>query len=308
MTVEHTDVGAYALGLLEEDDRRAFEEHLDGCGTCAGELAGFTGLRGLLAGVGPVETPEDPSPDLSDPVALPGPAGLSDLAGPAGPAGLSDAAGLSGSASPTDPASLADSASPTGSASRSDPASLTGSASLTGAAGLTDSAGFADLVERRRRQDRRRRRGTIVIGLAAGVALVAGGVTAGSAIMSPHDGNGHQHGSPAADVLANGVRHSATDPSSHAAGTVATRSEPFGTEVGLDLANLRGPLTCRLVAVLRSGQQQPVTEWAVPPKGYGVPGSPGHLQVHGGIAAKPADISRFDVLIEGGGRLVTIPV
>ena len=233
MTVEHTDVGAYALGLLEEDDRRAFEEHLSDCGSCAVELAGFSDMRGLLAGIGSVDEPGEPE-DLS--------------------------------------------------------------------------AGITDLVERRRKEDRRRRRGTMVIGLAAGVALVAGGVTVGSAIVSPDGGGGHQHGSPAADVLANGVRHSATDPSSHAVGIVATRSESFGTEVGLDLANLRGPLTCRLVAVLRSGQQQPVTEWAVPPKGYGVPGSPGHLQVHGGIAAKPADISRFDVLVEGGGRLMTIPV
>lgn len=235
MSVEHTDVGAYALGLLEDDDRRAFEEHLGDCGSCAAELAGFTDMRGMLAGIGPVEVGE---PEHSEAL----------------------------------------------------------------------SAGITDLVDRRRKEDRRRRRGTIVIGLAAGIALVAGGVTVGSAIMSSGGGSGHQHGSPAADVLANGLRHSATDPSSHAVATVATRSEPFGTEVGLDLANLRGPLTCRLVAVLRSGQRQPVTEWAVPPNGYGVPGSPGHLQVHGGIAAKPADISRFDVLVEGGGRLVTIPV
>jgi anti-sigma-K factor RskA len=235
MSVEHTDVGAYALGLLEEDDRRAFEEHLSGCGSCAAELAGFTDMRGLLAGIGPVEADdEQESEDLS--------------------------------------------------------------------------GNITDLLGRRRKEDRRRRRGTLIIGLAAGVALVAGGVTVGSAIVSPGGGNEHQHGSPAADVLARGVRHSATDPSSHAVATVATRSEPFGTEVGLDLANLRGPLTCRLVAVLRSGQQQPVTEWAVPRKGYGVPGSPEHLQVHGGIAAKPADVSRFDVMVEGGGRLVTIPV
>jgi hypothetical protein len=147
-----------------------------------------------------------------------------------------------------------------------------------------------------------------VIGLAAGVALVAGGVTVGSAIVSPGGGEGHQHGSPAADVLANGLRHTATDPASHATGVVATRPEPFGTEVGLDLAGVRGPLTCRLVAVLKDGRQQPVTEWAVPPKGYGVPGSRAHLQVHGGISVKPGDVSRYDVLVEGGGRLVTIPV
>jgi anti-sigma factor RsiW len=234
MTVEHTDVGAYALGLLEEDDRRAFEEHLGGCTSCAAELSGLGGMRRLLAGIGPVEVEDEEPEDLS--------------------------------------------------------------------------GNITSLVDRRRREVRRRRRGTLVIGLAAGVALVAGGVTAGSAIVSPDGGGEHQHGGPAADVLARGVRHSATDPATHAVGVVATRAQPFGTEVGLDLANVRGPLTCRLVAITRSGQQQPVTEWAVPPKGYGVPGSPAHLQVHGGISVKPSDVSRYDVLIEGGGRLVTIPV
>jgi len=233
MSVEHTDVGAYALGLLEDDDRRAFEAHLGGCASCTAELGGLAGMRHLLTGIGPVRVGDDKADDLGG--------------------------------------------------------------NVTG------------LIERHRRENRRRRRGTLVIGLAAGAALVAGGITAGSAIVSPGGGE-HHHGSPAADVLAKGVRHSATDPATRAVGIVATRAEPFGTEVGLDLAGVRGPLTCRLVAVLRSGRQQSVTEWAVPAKGYGVPGSREHLQVHGGISAKPGEVRRFDVLVEGGGRLVSIPV
>jgi hypothetical protein len=232
MTAAHTDVGAYALGLLEADDQRAFEEHLGDCGSCSAELSGFAGMRRLLEGIGPVEVDEEPE-DLS--------------------------------------------------------------------------AGITDLISRRRQADRRRRVGTTVIGLAAGVAIVAGGVTVGSAVVSGGSST-HQHGSPAADVLAHGERHTATDPNSHAAAIVAVRPAAFGTEVGLDLAKLHGPLTCRLVAVTRSGQQQPVTEWAVPPKGYGVPGSPAHLQVHGGVAAPRADIVRLDVIIEGGRRLVSVPI
>jgi hypothetical protein len=234
MTAVHTDVGAYALGLLEEEDRRAFEEHLADCGSCSAELAGFTGMKRLLEGIGPVPLEDEEPEDLS--------------------------------------------------------------------------AGIADLTSRRRRADRRRRVGTTVIGLAAGVAIVAGGATVGSAIVGDGGSTTHQHSSPAADVLARGERHTATDPASRATAIVAVRPAKFGTEVGLDLANLRGPLTCRLVAVTRSGQQQPVTEWAVPPKGYGVPGSRAHLQVHGGIAAQRADIERFDVVIEGGRRLVSVPV
>jgi len=51
---EHIDVGAYALGLLGPEDQRAFEEHLDGCPVCQAELAGFSGMKDLLAGIGPV--------------------------------------------------------------------------------------------------------------------------------------------------------------------------------------------------------------------------------------------------------------
>jgi hypothetical protein len=51
---EHIDVGAYALGLLGPEDQRAFEEHLDGCPVCQADLAGFSGMKDLLTGIGPV--------------------------------------------------------------------------------------------------------------------------------------------------------------------------------------------------------------------------------------------------------------
>jgi hypothetical protein len=54
---EHTDVGAYSLGLLEQADREAFEAHLAGCPACAAELAELTGMAGLLSGIEPVGDP-----------------------------------------------------------------------------------------------------------------------------------------------------------------------------------------------------------------------------------------------------------
>ena len=36
---QHIDVGAYALGLLEEQDSAAFEAHLANCPRCHAELA-----------------------------------------------------------------------------------------------------------------------------------------------------------------------------------------------------------------------------------------------------------------------------
>jgi Putative zinc-finger len=59
---EHTDVGAYSLGLLEQADREVFEAHLAGCPACAAELAELSGMAGLLRGVEPVEDPgEEPA-------------------------------------------------------------------------------------------------------------------------------------------------------------------------------------------------------------------------------------------------------
>jgi hypothetical protein len=55
---EHTEIGAYSLGLLEQADREAFEDHLAGCQTCAAELAELSGMAGLLRGVEPVEAPD----------------------------------------------------------------------------------------------------------------------------------------------------------------------------------------------------------------------------------------------------------
>jgi len=47
----HTDVGAYSMGLLEEPDKRAFEEHLAGCAACSAELAELSPMAALLRGV-----------------------------------------------------------------------------------------------------------------------------------------------------------------------------------------------------------------------------------------------------------------
>ncbi|MFI0348835.1 anti-sigma factor family protein [Actinomadura sp. 9N407] len=60
--IQHTDVGAYALGLLEEPDRRAFESHLGGCGACHQELGALRGVAATLEGLPPIA--EDPLPPV----------------------------------------------------------------------------------------------------------------------------------------------------------------------------------------------------------------------------------------------------
>jgi hypothetical protein len=61
----HTDVGAYALGLLTDAEASRFEEHLAGCPRCAEELEASLGLRAVLdeatdaAGAAPGDAPGD---------------------------------------------------------------------------------------------------------------------------------------------------------------------------------------------------------------------------------------------------------
>ncbi|WP_433337230.1 anti-sigma factor family protein [Spirillospora sp. CA-294931] len=63
--IQHTDVGAYALGLLEEPDRRAFEHHLAACPDCHRELGALRGLAATLDGLPPIheDTGTPPVPD-----------------------------------------------------------------------------------------------------------------------------------------------------------------------------------------------------------------------------------------------------
>jgi anti-sigma factor RsiW len=47
--------GAYVLGILDADDRAAYERHLRTCAECQREVAEFSGLPALLAQIDPVE-------------------------------------------------------------------------------------------------------------------------------------------------------------------------------------------------------------------------------------------------------------
>ncbi|MCO5998303.1 anti-sigma factor family protein [Actinoallomurus rhizosphaericola] len=279
--VRHTDVGAYALGLLEEDDRRAFEAHLAGCPACSAEVADLTRLRELLIAARPAPTTTEPGTTERGAVGS-GTAETDSVAG-RGTAGAGQAGG-------TD--------------------DVRGSAEVASPADAGGSADVASLLRRRRVAARRRRRGTAILGAAAGLALLAGGATLGAALAGHGDGTITAHGHPnmPADLLGWGETHRAANPRTGASGIVALEVKAWGTHVALDLGGIRGPLTCRLIAVDRSGQRHVVTEWAVPPKGYGVAGSPDHLQVHGGTAVQRRDLDRFDVEVEGGGVLLSIPV
>jgi hypothetical protein len=218
MSDEHVDVGAYALGLLEDEDSTAFEAHLARCPSCHAELAEFTPMKALLTGLGPVE----------------------------------------------------------------------------------DRDGVADLLSRRAAASRRRVRWTVAAGAAACVAALGGGLAAGFAVAPNNP-------PPGTAVLA-GQLHSATNPQTGVTGTVGLVTKTWGTYVSLDLADVRGPLECELIAVSKTGERRVVTGWVVGVPGDGVPGHPAHLLVQGGTAISAADLARFDVIVVNGKTLLSIPV
>ena len=218
MSDEHVDVGAYALGLLEDEDSTAFEAHLARCPSCHAELAEFTPMKALLTGLGPVE----------------------------------------------------------------------------------DLDGVADLLSRRAAASRRRVRWTVAVGAAACVAALGGGLAAGFAVAPNNP-------PPGTAVLA-GQLHSATNPQTGVTGTVGLVTKTWGTYVSLDLADVRGPLECELIAVSKTGERRVVTGWVVGVPGDGVPGHPAHLLVQGGTAISAANLARFDVIVVNGKTLLSIPV
>lgn len=73
--VRHTDVGAYALGVLDDADAGRFEEHLADCHRCADELDGLMGVTPLLAEL------KEATPDAGALTARPGPGLLDGLLG-----------------------------------------------------------------------------------------------------------------------------------------------------------------------------------------------------------------------------------
>lgn len=215
---EHADVGAYALGLLEDQDRAAFEAHLAACDACRAELETLSPVGVLLKGMEPVLVPGDASPPV-------------------------------------------------------------------------------DLLHRRATASRRRRRNLIIASAAACAALLGGGIAVGLA-SAPNQ----------TQAALTGQLHSASNPANGASGTVGLVAKGWGTQVQLDLAGVKGPQECELIAVSKTGARKTVTGWFVPAPGDGVPGHQAHLLVEGGTAIALGDLARFEVIVVNGPVLLTIPV
>jgi hypothetical protein len=163
--------------------------------------------------------------------------------------------------------------------------------------------GLLGEIEAARRVGRVRR--VCAVGV-LGVLLLAGGLLlvrpTGAGVPAPPAPT-----SPAVQLVLWGERHSAEDPATGLSGTVGLEGKQWGTHVGLELSHLKGPLKCSLVAVSTRGEREVVTTWTVPTAGYGVPGQPQDLIVHGGAAIPLTDLDRLEVAAEDGRTLLSIP-
>jgi Putative zinc-finger len=148
-----------------------------------------------------------------------------------------------------------------------------------------------DEVRATRRAARRRR----LFLVAAALVLIVGGPVVTGVAVGRHDAP------PTVSATVTG--HDATD---GVVATVAMTDKPWGTQVGLTLGGVRGPLQCDLVAVARSGVQQTVATWAVPDLGYGVTGQPRPLTVQGGTGIPREQIDHFVVRTLDGRTLVDV--
>lgn len=80
----------------------------------------------------------------------------------------------------------------------------------------------------------------------------------------------------------------------------------WGSRVDLDLRGIVGPVKCQLVAVSTAGDERVVSSWSVPPKGFGIPGSPEPLRLQGSVSLTMDQISRFEVRGDDGAVLVVV--
>ncbi|MCX4993628.1 anti-sigma factor [Streptomyces sp. NBC_00568] len=136
-------------------------------------------------------------------------------------------------------------------------------------------------------------------------AAFAGGLLAGAGVLAGVSQNGEGDTRPV--VASNSARTlSSTDASTGVQAEVGMLAKGWGTEVSLSLGGVTGPRKCSLVAVSTSGKREVVSQWSVPPKGYGVEGSPAKLTLGGSSSLGPADISAFEVVTSGGERLVRV--
>jgi hypothetical protein len=181
------------------------------------------------------------------------------------------------------------------------------------------------------KQERRRANSRRLYSLAAAVVVFAmlsiGALFAGGKWFAPDPGSSPQAQRPSSPTQLDplppgdgagiggtpltGERISRTDSRSGVRLDAALAAKDWGTQVQFLVANIKGPLTCRLVAVRTDGRSEVLSTWTVGAKGWGTAQQPEPLMVSAVTALPRADIAHLQVQAVGpdgnAETLVTAP-
>lgn len=279
----HDAVGAYVLGILDDADASAFEAHLAACDICAGHLEEFSGMEPMLAMLAEAPAPPMSMPQSNNVANLPGMRGMTDVPGLRGRRGMS-----AGGYEPPRLVPVVPSAP---------------SPRLLG--------GLLDEVAAKRAA--KRRRGMYLV--AAAAALIIGGPAAAITVT----GDDGTKGSVAAPLTITAedsfkqmkTKFQSTDAGTKVTATVGWDQKLWGTDLGVEVKNVKGPLKCQLIAVSKTGEEEIGPSWSVPPQGYGIANSTDEaakkpLYVHGGTAMATNDLDYFLIRTSDGKVLVKV--
>ena len=136
--------------------------------------------------------------------------------------------------------------------------------------------------------------GVIGSGLGGGSGNpVAGSATSSPARASAPSNAGSNPATP------NGTTYSATDPRSGAKMTVVAESKAWGSQLGITLTKVRGPVTCQLLVIGRDGRTEVAGTWWVMPEGYGTTQHPDPLTLTSSTSMQTGAIDRLDIRAVG---------
>jgi hypothetical protein len=181
------------------------------------------------------------------------------------------------------------------------------------------------LMEEAAVKRRRRRRIGILAGAAAAAAVIAGPLV--TLAVRPADAvppaslTAPSTKQPPPSVLATSTAPPSAGPAGQPGGgrtygrgsggsavsaLVTVSPVEWGSRVELELRGIVGPVNCQLVAIPAAGDERVVSSWSVPPKGFGIPGSPEPLRLQGSVSLAMDEISRFEVRGDDGTVLVVV--
>ena len=123
---------------------------------------------------------------------------------------------------------------------------------------------------------------------------VAATPTGGKTILNPPSaGTSKPAGTPT------GTTYSSTDPRSGAKLTVVADSKAWGSQLGITLTKVRGPLTCTLLVVGRDGRTEAAGTWWVMAEGYGTTQHPDPLTLSTSTSMQAGAIDRLEIRAVG---------